>query len=352
VSPPVVLFERSDPVPAGQQREKTIWQIAKETTMNLNKKLLALGCVGILAGGPAVQADVISYTLDFDALSDSDHGGTSGPMERIQFDINTQTYQYVNNPDTPLEAGDIFVDRGYGDASAFRTQGSSAASQSGPSVLPSTYSMGLLWNELTGVVRSADTSGGNYVVQADYTGVDAAGFSIFVSDFDATSSGFGQDFNAAREFYQNGERVMQMDLRSGNAILEFASQGGDFIEGTFVFEFEVTDVLPGFWFTEDGEDFANLADAPPFLVNAFASAGTLQMPAPVTSFDGFTSPFGEAYEGQALFSQTLSSHDGSLRFTVPEPGTFALMGLALLLLGAFAYRPRRRDEEPEHLRAV
>uniref|UniRef100_UPI000477E221 PEP-CTERM sorting domain-containing protein n=1 Tax=Thioalkalivibrio sp. ALMg11 TaxID=1158165 RepID=UPI000477E221 len=44
---------------------------------------------------------------------------------------------------------------------------------------------------------------------------------------------------------------------------------------------------------------------------------------------------GDTQEGQSLFSETQSTHDGSLRFAVPEPGTLALMGLSLLILAGF-----------------
>ena len=326
--------------------------------MKLKKSLLALGCMGILAGGSAAHAGVINFTMDFGALTDPDHGGVTGPLERIQFALNTQTYQYVADPNNPLQPGDVFVDRGYGNATAYVTDSDAPAGQESPSFFPQTYAMGLIWNELTGVIESAETtSAGTYVVQTEYTGVDCC-FELWVTDFGNPSPGFGQNYEDAVDFYKEGERVMRMGLVSGDSILEFSEQGGNFIEGTFTFEFEVTDVLPGFWFTEDGVDFADLTEAPNFQVSAFASAGTIQTPAPVTTLNdpvgSLASPFGETFgnDNQALFSETLSRHDGSLRFAVPEPGTLALMGMALLMLGFFSHNRRRENGAGSYAKAA
>lgn len=305
--------------------------------MNAKKVLLASLCVGIFAAGAstATAAEVIDFDMNLDATAD--YSGSVEDVRRIQFDLNTQTFQYVQDPDNPVQVGDVFYDRGYGDASSYRTSGGGSATQSGPDILGGTYSMGLLWDELRGVVAGTDTVGGNYVVNADYTSVGTDNFQLFMSD---VNTGFGQDYEGAAAHYSAGEQVMELALKSGNSILEFESAGGEFVEGTFTFEFEVVDVLPGFWFTADGIDFADLIEDeegnPTFIVSAFASAGTLQNPAPETFFgDDANNVYGDTQEDQFLFSETQSTHDGSLRFAVPEPGTLALMGLSLLILAGF-----------------
>ncbi|WP_018873781.1 PEP-CTERM sorting domain-containing protein [Thioalkalivibrio sp. ALJ16] len=304
--------------------------------MNAKKVLLASLCVGLFAtGASTATASVIAFDMNLDATTD--YSGSVTNVERIQFGLNTQTFQYVQDPTNPLQEGDVFYDRGYGDASAFRTPLDAAAPQSGPDFIGATYSMGLLWDELRGVVTGTNTVGDNFVVNANYTSVGTDNFQLFMSDL---SPGFGQDYEGAAAHYSAGEQVMELALKSGNSILEFQEQGGQFIEGTFTFEFQVVNVLPGFWFTADGIDFADLLEdedgAPTFMVSAFASAGTIQEPPPVTFFGGDANDiFGTEREGQTLFSETQSRHDGSLRFAVPEPGTLALMGLSLLMLAGF-----------------
>ncbi|WP_026280656.1 MULTISPECIES: PEP-CTERM sorting domain-containing protein [unclassified Thioalkalivibrio] len=304
--------------------------------MNAKKVLLASLCVGMIAASAstATAAEVIDFDINLDATTN--YSGSVENVRRIQFDLNTQTFQYVQDPLDPVQVGDVFYDRGYGDAGSFRTSAGGAAPQSGPDFLGGTYSMGLLWDELRGVITGTGTVGGNYVVNANYTGVGCC-FSLFMAD---PNPGFGQDYEAAQAHFSAGEQVMEMTLKSGNSILEFESQGGAFIEGTFTFEFQVASVLPGFWFTADGIDFADLIEdeegAPTFIVSAFASAGTIQEPPPETFFGAdANNVYGDERDGQSLFSETQSTHDGSLRFAVPEPGTLALMGLSLLILAGF-----------------
>ncbi|WP_018951575.1 PEP-CTERM sorting domain-containing protein [Thioalkalivibrio sp. AKL12] len=303
--------------------------------MNAKKVLLASLCVGIFAAGASTAtAETIDFDMNLDATAN--YSGSVENVRRIQFDLNTQTFQYVQDPDNPAQVGDVFYDRGYGDATGYRTSLGGAAPRTGDR-LGEDYSMGLLWDELRGVITGTDTVGGNYVVNANYTSVGTDNFQLFMSD---VTPGFGQDYEGAAAHYSAGEQVMELALKSGNSILEFESEGGAFIEGTFTFEFQVVDVLPGFWFTRDGIDFADLIEdedgAPTFQVTASASAGTVQDPAPETFFgDDANNVYGDTQEGQTLFSETQSTHDGSLRFAVPEPGTLALMGLSLLILAGF-----------------
>uniref|UniRef100_UPI0003706BB6 hypothetical protein n=1 Tax=Thioalkalivibrio sp. ALMg11 TaxID=1158165 RepID=UPI0003706BB6 len=215
--------------------------------MNAKKVLLGSLCAGVFAAGASTAtAEVIDFDMNLDATAD--YSGSVENVRRIQFDLNTQTFQYTQDLDNPVQVGDVFYDRGYGDATSYRTVTNAAAPQSGD-ILGNDYSMGLLWDELRGVVTGTDTVGGNYVVNADYTAVGTNNFQLFMS---GVTPGFGQDYEAAAAHYTGGEQIMEMALTSGDSILEFESQGGAFIEGTFTFEFQVVDVLPGFWFTSDG----------------------------------------------------------------------------------------------------
>ncbi|MCG5535469.1 PEP-CTERM sorting domain-containing protein [Ectothiorhodospira mobilis] len=316
--------------------------------MKTHRLLLAMLCTGGLTlGASTASAAVIDFDMNLDATDD--YSGTVDNVRRIQFDLNTQTFQYVADPGNPVQAGDTFVDRGYGDATSYRTAAGGAAPQSGTSFLGGNYSMGLIWEELNGVITGTNDVGGNWVVNARYTGTSGGNFQLYMADL---SPGFGQDYDGAQAHYEDGQLVMELSLNSGNSILEFTEQGGDFVEGTFTFEFQVDYALEGLFFTQEGDDFADLIEDgegnPTFMVSANASAGTIQEPAPETFFgdDANSDVFGETRNDQSLFSETQSTHDGSLRFAVPEPGSLALMGTALLLMASFvgAGNLRRRNQ--------
>lgn len=288
--------------------------IRKDKIMQYKKwRAIGLAAAIGLAFGPAAQAfviDVGAATPGFaDPSADGDRIFSSiQNVDQLQFNI-AQNQIFVEGFNLGTAAvGDTFniTDSGFGNFTA---------------PLPSTTltdSEGYLslWElngnfDLTGTATLTGISGNQ--VDFDFTFTGGSLDILYDESFDLAANG------------PNLQQVLLGDLLSGGGDARQTVGSTTQDVGSFVADFNVTDLLDGFWLQNDRTPFVDN------LTLLFA--------------DGNINEVVANQEANGL--SIMATSDGSIRFegqrppVVPEPGTIGLLGLGLISLGGIAHRRRR-----------
>lgn len=283
---------------------------------------------GVGSGGtpPIMGGDLDTFTSVFDQLA---------------LFADTTTIQYDSNGFAGLQAGDKFIDDGTASITSLLPP---LLDEEGLGLLSE---LTISWTGLTGITTS------------DLTPIGIAGDVVQTIEYDTTNTTFsfyfhgdagGPDGPPDGDFggsigvgdntgFTNGEKVLEIAITGGSGTNTFDA-GLGFISGSSVLNGEIIFAKEDFWWfdnldyipgTPGDQDFADLLGlVVPITLTSKIDQNTDEVLTD-TSVAGAPGPAGF---GTALFA-VHSTHDGSLNFTLPEPGTLLLFGLGLLAITGF-----------------
>ena len=317
----------------------------------------ALVAVGLMAGGSVASAGVLnSMYLDASAAGAGNFDNVAPPFgdadsltrvfNEMQFFANTSTTQFDTDNDGEFSVGDRFRDTGNANIQSPIPGGDFEGINVG-------FGNGVLqeltlgWNELDGTTTAITPiagGGGAFTTTVSYDSVNNSVFSFYLdNDVDGD---FGSSVSSSDDTgFGDGVRVLDLQITGGSGNNEFDS-AGQFVSGSSLFDGEVTFALDGFWNFAgpddavgggDDVDFNDVLGASvPIALKSMIDQNTNNAS---TDFSG-AGTAGPAGFGDKLFTVN-SDHDGSISFSVPEPGSLALFGLGLFGLGLGTMRRRR-----------
>lgn len=290
--------------------------------------VLAASVAAALAAG-AAQAEQV--TIDVSAAPGGNGIGASDVTDlftQMQFYAETTTTQFDDDGTAGLSVGDSFSDNGNATIQSLLPPGSYGAGIGVPLGGGVTWSeLTVTWTGLTGeLVGSSPNGFGGLTFDQLYTG---GTFNFYFeqpgnADFGLTV-GSGDDTGMT-----DGTLVMTLTLNpdvDSTGVLVF-DDSGNFLSGSSAINTTVTYALPGFWFMNGTDDFADLLLNQQIILSFIDQNTDDIVQTPCVAGCLFTID---------------SNHDGSIVFgrPVPVPGTVGLLGGALLALGAANLRKKK-----------
>lgn len=272
------------------------------------KKILVLLAAFLLAASSASALNFIDSYWDLNAVDDpyfpvaavAPSDGITEPFYEILY--HAQTNSLINT------TTGVVTDAGLARATALNFVSGNDPGDDEGFGLASGYGLTFVWNDLTGQVTS--NVGG--IIEAIYT----SGTFDFYIDYDPYATNFANPAS-----FTDGVKVATVEITSGSYRLDTndpAEAGSSYLLlGTFSY------LLEDFWF--DAATGQDLSALPLGWVFAYTAGDNDPETVEITpTADGFS---------------VFSTHDSSVSVgIVPEPSTFALLGLGLLGAGMLARR--------------
>lgn len=296
----------------------------------------------------AGQAMAQPAYIDVSASSQTPGGGGTGPglggdvntftslFEHMALFADTSTTQYDTDSSGTLTVGDKFSDTG---TAAVTDLLPPIGDDEGIGFLSE---ITIAWSGLTGTTTSPLTPVGPELVQTIAYDTSNTTFSFYFhgdagGPDGAPNSDYGADIGSFDNTgFTDGQKILEIAIKGGTGTNKF-DLGGEFLTGSSVLMGEIIFALDDFWWFDNGDGIAGtpgdddfhelLGMAIPITLRSSIDQNTDEV---LLDDSGAGSP-GPVGFGDELF-KVHSTHDGSITFAVPEPGTLALFGLGLVLV--------------------